>query len=508
VIGLDCSTTAAKAIVWDAHGRSHGSGRACFELLRPCPGGFEQDPQAWFAASATALRQAVADVDATRLRALCIAHQRETVVALDERAEALRPALVWMDARSAPQVAALDGQAARIHELSGKPWCTTPSLAKLLWLQATEPRVLAEAARVVEVHGFLARRLTGRWITSLAAADPTGLVDLRRGCWSDELLGLAGLRREQMPTLHPPGASLGTLLPEAAQACGLPSDLPLVAGAGDGQAAGLGAGLLSPERAYLNLGTAIVSGVCSGRFVAAEAFRTLAGAARGTYLLETDLKGGTFTLDWLVRRWLAPRGDAGGATAPSATELLAGLEREAAQLPAGAEGLVLLPYWCGVMNPYWDDGASGAVVGWRDEHGPAHLYRAILEGIALEQRLHTERLEQGLSQRVEGFVVMGGGSRSDLWCQIVADACARPVQRAGTSEATALGAGILAAWGSGLHASLEDAVGAMTELGELFAPGDAAARYEALYADVYRELFPSLRALLGRLQGWRAQSPG
>lgn len=499
VIGLDCSTTAAKALVWNANGACVSAGQAGLELSRPAPGGFEQDPEEWLRASAAALRSATTSVDPARLRALCVAHQRETVVPVDDAARALRPALVWMDSRCAPQVDELRHAAQRLHQLSGKPWCTTPSLAKLLWLRAHEPEALDAAARIVEVHGLLMRRWTGRWVTSLASADPTGLVDLRRGDWSDELLAHAGLRRGQMPTLCAPGTVIGPLLPDAARACGLPTALPVVAGAGDGQAAGLGAGLLSAERAYLNLGTAIVSGVCSPDYTTDRAFRTLAGAAPGTYLLETDLKGGTFTLDWLVRRWLRSR-EGTGATA---AELLAGLESAAAGLPPGAEGLLLLPYWCGVMNPYWDDDASGAVLGWRDHHGPAHMYRAILEGVAFEQRLHTEGVEQATGRPIEGFVVMGGGARSDLWCQIVADVTGRPVQRSFTSEATALGAGVLAAWGSALHPSLPAAVAAMTSDGRRFLPGAAEAHYSALYHDVYRELYPSVGPLLRRLSALR-----
>src|SRR5690606_13969359 len=137
-------------------------------------------------------------------------------------------------------------------------------------------------------------------------------------------------------------------------------------------------------------------------------FRTLYGPLAGTYFLETDLQGGTFTIGWLVDRLL------GGGEATRVE-----LERRAATLAAGAEGLVLVPYWNGVMNPLWDDRASGLVAGFRGEHDPAHLYRALIEGIALEQRWHLEGVEQATTQ-VNEVVVMGGGSKSDLWCQIFA----------------------------------------------------------------------------------------
>ena len=287
--------------------------------------------------------------------------------------------------------------------------------------------------RVLDVHGFLAWRLTGRFATSLASADPLGLVDMQARSWSDELLALAGLDRSSVPELLEPGAVIGVVSDAAARHCGITPGLPVVAGAGDGQAAGLGAGIVGPERAYLNLGTAIVSGVLTAKYDVDAAFRTLYAATPGSYFLETDLKGGTFTLNWLAEKWLR---------AGDVDKALAELESRAASLPPGADGLMLVPYWNAVMNPYWDDDATGIVVGWHGAHEPAHLYRAILEGIAFEQRLHTSGVEQASGQTIREFVVMGGGSKSALWRRILADTLGKRIVSAANPEATALGAGI------------------------------------------------------------------
>lgn len=273
--------------------------------------------------------------------------------------------------------------------------------------------------------------------------------------------------------------------------------LPVVAGAGDGQCAGLGAGITAPGRAYLNLGTAIVSGVLSETYQIDSAFRTLYDATGRHYFLETDLQGGTFTVTWLIDRWLRR-----GVEPRPFEEVLAELDEEAAALPVGADGLVVVPYWNGVMNPYWDDEATGLVLGLRGEHGPAHLFRAILEGIALEQRLHTSGVE-AVSGSIGSFVAMGGGSKSALWCQILADVLGRPVQRAGSTEATCLGAAILAAPVAELHADVDAATEAMTSLGRVFAPGDDTPRYDRLYRDVYRGLFEDVRERMHRLWHWR-----
>ena len=493
VLSVDASTTAAKATCWTPDGRAVSEGRAPIPLLNPEPGGYEQDAAVWWSATVEAIRQALGPVDAARLAAMCVTHQRETVVLTDAALEPIRPALVWMDDRCRPQVAEAEARlgAERLHQLSGKPPCTTPSLYKLLGLKARDPEAFAAAPRVLDVHGFLVGRLVGEARTSPACADPMGLIDMRTQRWSPELMALLGVSEAQLAPLSPVGAVIGEVSAEAAEACGLPAGLPVVAGAGDGQCAGLGAGIDAPGRAYLNLGTAIVSGVVSERYLLDRAFRTLLAAVPGRYMLETDLKGGTFTLTWMVERLLGRPGEV------SAT--LKELEPAATALPPGADGLMLVPYWNGVMNPHWDDDATGAVVGWHGGHTAAHLFRAVLEGIAFEQRLHTEGVEAAAGP-IEEFVVMGGGSRSDLWCQILADVTGKPIVRAGTVEATSLGAAMLAAAGAGVHADLSAAVAAMSGAsGARFLPGPGAPRYDRLYREVYVDLYPGLAGPLRRL---------
>jgi sugar (pentulose or hexulose) kinase len=493
VLSLDASTTACKCIVWDLSGKPLAEGRGSIQLNSPSPLGFEQDAEAWWSATVQAVRAAVSQVNPARVRGMCIANQRETFVVADRSGRPLRPAIVWMDERCRDQVAAVRqrGEAPRLHAITGKPASVTPSFYKILWLREQEPDLFDGAPLVLDVHGFLVLRLTGRFRTSLPSADPLGLVDMQAGDWSPEVLALAGLDREQVPEIVPAGSEIGVLTEQAANVCGLPAGLPVLGGAGDGQAAGLGAGLRDPRRAYLNLGTAVVSGVFSAGYRTSMAFRTMAGAAPGTYILETDLKGGTFTVNWLVDHWLDHEGP------PS--QILKRLETEAQSLPAGAQGLVLVPYWNGVMNPYWDDDATGLVMGWRECHGPAHLYRAILEGIAFEQRLQTSAVERATGSPVEELVVMGGGATSDLWCQIVADVTGKCVRRAGSTEATSLGVAILAAWGTGLYPDLSSAVEGMTSVGDAFEPGPNQPRYDRMYLDVYQGLFEAVRPQMDRL---------
>lgn len=502
VLALDASTTACKALAFDQAGRVRVEARAPIDLRHPSAGAWEQDAEQWWTAALAAIRSLTAElgVKTAALRAMCVTHQRETFVVADEQGRPLRPALTWMDTRCRSDVERAVGALGfgRLHELSGKPPCTTPSFYKLLGLLRTEPELAAGPVRPLDVHAFLAWRLTGRYATSLGSADPLGLVDMRSRAWAPELCELAGLTPAALPELLAPGALLGTMLPTVAASCGLPAGLPLVAGLGDGQAAALGAGIVGPRVAYLNLGTAIVCGVTVPDYRHALGYRTLFGGVPGSYLLESDLQGGTYTLDWLCERLLGWKLDGEPDQRRPAPAVLAQLEREASGLAPGAEGLLLVPYWNGVMDPYWDADAAGVVLGWSGAHGPPHLYRAVLEGIALEERLKLQGLEQGAGPIVE-LVVLGGGARSALWCQILADVLGRPVVRAATAEATALGAAMLAAVGVGWHADLATAIAAMSHRGERFEPGSAQPLYDSLYREIYEGLYRSLRERLGRL---------
>jgi xylulokinase len=505
VLAVDASTTACKALAFDAAGHVHAEGKSALELSNPEPDGYEQDAEQWWSATISAVRRVTEQLGdaAKRIRALCLTHQRETFVLTDSAARPLQPALVWMDARCREEVRHAKEQlgADTLHRLTGKPASTTPSFYKLAYVLNRQPASLSRDLRVLDVGAFLAWRLTGRCATSLASADPLGLIDMRRNDWADELLGYLRLSRSNVPELVVPGEVLGHLDAAVARTLGLEASLPLVAGAGDGQAAGLGAGIVAPGRAYLNLGTAIVSGVLGRAYRTDPAFRTLYGAAPGTYFFETDLKGGTFTLNWLGEKWLAAR----GSPAPALDALLSELEREAASLPPGADGLVLVPYWNGVMNPYWDDDATGITIGWHGAHGPAHLYRAFLEGIAFEQRLHSQGVEQ-VTEPIADFVVMGGGAKSALWCQILADVLERKILRAGTHEASALGAAMLGSVAAGLYASVEQAAAAMARTGDVFTSGPQQRFYARFYEEAYVGLYPKLRDALRALAQLRTQS--
>lgn len=496
VISIDSSTTACKAIAWDRSGLAVAEGRSSYPLLTPHPGWGEQNADEWWNGAASALRDCVSQIEVSKVEALGITHQRESFVPVDAAGRPLRNGILWLDERSREQVAWLEKHLDRdyLHRVTGKPPSMTASIAKVVWLIQNEPEIIAKTAKILDVHAFLVHRLTGHFRTSLANADPMGLVDLVHGRWAEEVIHELGLRLDQFSELVQPGSVVGTITNEAAAATGLPAGLPVVAGAGDGQCAGLGANATGGGRAYLNLGTAVVAGVMSEAYPCDLAFRTLFAPVPGNYFAEHVLRGGVFTVGWFIDKFAS---DLRNPLLSQGPEQI--LEQAAAKIPPGSQGLMLVPYWNNVMNPYWDPKASGITIGWTGAHGREHFYRAILEGIAFEQRLVGDAM-MAVTGPFSEYVTMGGGSKSDLWCQIVADVTGIPVVRSTSTEATCLGAGILAATAAGWYPDVRSAANAMTGTAERFTPQpETQAIYDRLYQEIYKPLFPTLQPLADRL---------
>ncbi|MEJ5200200.1 MAG: FGGY family carbohydrate kinase, partial [Anaerolineae bacterium] len=218
VIGIDCSTTATKAIAWTTDGRPAAVGRAEHTVAQPRPGWHEQSADQWWRALIVALRAIAEQIDVRRVAGLAIAHQRETFVPVDDEGRPLRDAILWMDDRAAgilPEIAAAVG-ADRFHRITGKRLSRNLTIAKILWLQRHEPHVFGAARQYMDTHAYLVYRLTGRMATSWGSADPTGLFDMQAHVWHSDLLGVAGIGEAQLPELHPPAAPLGVVTSEAA----------------------------------------------------------------------------------------------------------------------------------------------------------------------------------------------------------------------------------------------------------------------------------------------------
>ena len=486
LIAIDCSTTACKAVVWNERGYAVATGRHSYGLSYVGSSWVEQNAPDWWVAACSAIVDAVTQVGASHIAGIAITHQRETFVCLDKEGMPLRPAITWMDMRATAEVDEFGNS--DVHRITGKPPNPTPAWYKLLWLKKHEPKIFSKIAHVVDVGGFLVNKLTGEWATSWSSADPLGLVDMQSFDYHDGLLQETGLSRDNFGRLLPPGTIVGGLTKAVAEHLGLPSGLPVVVGAGDGQSAGLGCNLTQPGRAYLNLGTGAVSGIFSSTYTHGKSYRTMGGAVPGTYILETFIGGGTQNISWFIDKLTEKQ----SLTKPGETHEQH-LEVVATEIPIGAEGLLCLPYWSGAMTPYWDGNARGAFVGLSGVHSKAHIYRAILEGIAFEQRLLTSGVESETGTHIEEVLVLGGGSRSSLWCQIIANVLGRPVKLVREQECTALGAGIHAAAALGLHPDLLTAANNMSGIEKTYEPDISTYNFYSKIYPTYCSIYPGLR---------------
>lgn len=485
VIGLDSSTQSCKAIAWDRTGRAVAEGRAPLELAKPRADFVEQEVESWWQAATTALRQVAKAVDPARIAAIAISNQRETVALIDSEERPIGPASVWLDERAAGLVDRFAEEIGRrrLHEITGKPIDVTPVVYRLKWHRENEPERLDRAASILDVHGYLTMKLTGRPSASWTSADPFGIFDISRKEWSRPILDALGIALSQLPAVVPAGTAVGTVHAAAAVATGLAEGTPVIAGGGDGQCAGLGSNAVRDGVVYLNLGTAIIAGLWSPDAIVGPYWRTMTSPTGDGYFLEAVQRAGAYFVNWFVDMF------AGGRADPAIFDRL---EREAAAVAIGSDGLLAGTTLVGCMDPHWDMNARASFIGMHPSHTLGHFYRAGLEAITLQSaRALEEMRRQGLAPG--RIVAIGGGANSPLWTRMVADSTGIPIQKGQSAEASSLGAAICAAVGIGWFDSFGQAADAMTSVAETITPDPSTREAWDALSRRQAEVFPATR---------------
>ena len=490
VIGIDSSTTSTKAIAWDASGENIAEGTMPLSTFSPVMSYYEQNAEDWWNSAAGALKKVTQKINKENIRGIAISNQRETFVGLDNKGNPVRPAIIWLDERCKCMVDKFAGIVGddRIHQITGKPKDYAPVVYRLAWMKEKENHLFREVSRFCDVHAYLVYKLTGQFRTSWASADPMGIFDLERKTWSEDILKHLDITPDQLPVPYSPGTIIGHVTEQASELTGLKAGTPVIAGGGDGQAAGLGVNALTGDRAYLNLGTAVVSGSYLSQYIVDKAFRTMVSCSDKGYYCETSLRAGTFLIDWFLHKVL--RSDPG-----QKEKTYDDLDNEAKNIPIGSEGLMVLPYWNAVMNPWWDPDARGCIIGFSSGHHRGHIYRAILEGIAMEQSLATSLVEKVTGTEIKEFALIGGGAKNKLWRQTFADACDKIILSMETDEASSLGAGIAAATGLGWFNSFNDAAANMVHVKGITEPDPENVRLFRDLLPVYRKIYPTIRMI-------------
>ncbi|MBX3528019.1 MAG: FGGY-family carbohydrate kinase [Rhodoblastus sp.] len=505
LLSIDCGTQSVRALVFDLQGELVGRRQHVFDTyVTPRDNWLEHDAEEFWRATGAvcrALFEERPDLQA-RIKGVAVTTQRGSLVLVDEQGVAIRPFIIWLDQRRAsrPPKAPLAWRAAFALARVSDTIDYLTRQAELNWIAENEPDALKRAHKILLVSGWLNYKLTGEFVDAIGSQVGYIPFDFKKQDWAGRLdwrWKALSARREQMPDIRPAGALLGGLTAQAAAALGLTEGLPVIAAAADKACEVAGCGANSPEIGALSYGTSATVAITSPRYVEATPFiPPYPALAPGRFNPEVQIFRGFWMVNWFRREFGHPEVAAALAERVPVEPLF---DRLISEIPPGSQGLMLQPYWTpGVRSPGPD--ARGAVIGFTDAHTRAHLYRAILEGIAYSLREGKERIEKRAKVSVTSLRVSGGGSQSDAAMQATADIFAMPAARPHTYETSGLGAAIACAVGLGLHDSFDTATAAMTRVGRVFEPdASRAALYERLYSGVYRKMYERLQPLYAEI---------
>lgn len=483
-LGLDAGTTSIKAALFDDQGQCLGISREEYQLITPSPEQAELEPEIYWLSSLRAVQSAIqkAGVNPRQVKAITVSSQGETVIALNQAGEPLRPALVWLDNRAVPQAEWLASHfdPGTVYEITGIPGIVPNwSACKIRWIRENEPVLFDRVYKYTLVQDYLIYRLTGEYITDGSVSCTTLYYDLRRHQWWPEMLEAVGISPAQLPRITQPGESNGCLTPQAAEEMGLATQTQVVNGGMDQAAGAVGAGNVHPNMVSETTGAAMaIQATISepsrgGKYNLPVCVHSVAGF----YLIEPYLPTGGMALKWFRDVFGERETQMVAGTTADAYDLLAQL---AAGVPPGCEGLVMLPHLMGAFSPEENPAARGVFSGFTLEHGKGHFVRAILEGVAFNLRQILAALNQAGYQFSE-VRTSGGGSRSSLWNQIKADVCGLPIVTLNNEETALLGDAILAGVACGVFSSVAEACGQMVSLKERILPGEQRVAYEKAY---------------------------
>ena len=497
LIGVDGGTESIRAGVFDTTGKPLAYASTNYNTNFPSPGWAEQDPRDWWKALAVSVRKAVQDsgIAAEQVSALAVDTTCCSVVALNDSGDPLRPALIWMDVRSAnqtEQVADCADPALRVNSNGKGPVSAEWMIPKALWLKQNEPEIFESAATICEYQDYLNFHLTGRLVCSVNNVSTRWHFDFSEGKTSSkrsipgsllEKLELADLAAKWPVEVIRLGEVIGALTTEAAEHLSLPVGLQVVQGGADAQIGMIGLGVVKPGSLALITGSSHLQlGLSEKPFHGEGIWGTYADALLpGLHTVEGGQTSTGSIINWLKNLF--------GESDYSS------LNRDAQNLPLGSEGLIVQDHFQGNRTPHTDPRSRGAVHGLSLKHGRAHIFRASIEGIAFGSELIFESMREN-GFHPENVVISGGATRSKLWLQIHADVSNVPITLTRNPDAPLLGCAILSAVGAGFYQDIPSAVETMVQIENIVEPN-------ADHHDAYKPFFESYKKTYSALRNIR-----
>lgn len=506
VLAIDHGTQSVRALLFDLRGNLLAKSRVPIDYyVSQAPGLAEQDPEVFWQAVCQACQELwqISGVKKEAIAGVALTTQRSTVINVDAQGHPLRPAIVWLDQRRTSGLKPVGGWWGLAFRLAGMTDTVSylQAEAEANWIRVHQPEIWHRTHKYLFLSGYLAHRMTGRFVDSVGSQVGYVPFDYKRLAWarpSDWKWQAVPMDPGILPDLIPPAGLLGEITPQAAEATGLPVGLPLIAAAADKACEVIGSGCIAPHIACLSYGTTATINTTHQRYIEViPLIPPYPAAVPGAYSLEIQVYRGYWMVSWFKREFGQPEQYLAREMGIEVEDLF---DEMVNTVPPGSLGLTLQPFWSpGLRVPGPE--AKGAVIGFGDVHTRAHLYRSILEGLAYALREGADRTERRSGVRITEIRVAGGGSQSDAAMQLTADIFGLPTTRPHLYEASGLGAAIDAAVGLKLHPDFDTAVSEMTHLGISFEPNPTNHRiYDELYNRVYLRMYGRLRTLYEQIR--------
>ncbi len=505
LLGIDLGTSGVKAALFAVEdGRVISDALVDYPLFHPHPGWVEQHPADWWQATITAIRSclqkaATQNVQPADVKGVGLSGQMHGVVLLDSAHEVLRPCIIWADQRSDAQARWMTGRVgeSKLIEYVSNPALTGFSAPKLLWVRDNEPELFSRATTLLLPKDYIRFRLTSVLAMEISDAAGTCLLDVKHGVWSQEVLQAIELSPSLFPPVVAADAVSGTITDEVAALTGLPSGIPVAGGGADNACGAVGNGVVMSGIGLVSIGT---SGVVLAHSETPQVdtsgpvprVHTFNHAVPHAWYLMGVTQGAGLSLRWVRDNIGLPERALERWTGEDAYNVLA---REALGVAPGSEGLLFLPYLQGERTPHLDPYARGGWIGLTASHDRRHLVRAVLEGVAysLKDSFNILR-EQGLS--IEQMRATGGGAKSVIWRQIIADILGVELVTTNATEGPAFGAALLAGVASGVYPSVKDACEQTVRVVERTEPRMENEHVYAAGYERYKKLYPALKPII------------
>ncbi|MCI8624447.1 MAG: xylulokinase [Provencibacterium sp.] len=486
VIGIDVGTSGCKVIAVAADGRILSESTETYPLYQPQPGWTEQEPDDWWEGAVRGLRTVTAGLGGATIVGVSFSGQMHGMVALDKEKRPVRRAILWNDQRTQKQCDQITEAAGGLPGLltyTNNMMLTGYTGGKILWMKENEPENYEKTETVILPKDYIRYRLTGELVTEVSDASGTGLYDVKNRCWAKGLIEKVGLHESLFPACVESTEQTGCVAEAAAAETGIPAGVPVYGGGGDAVISTTGMGLAVPGRVGVTLGTSgvVASGLPGYADNPEGRLQLFCGNAPGRWMAFGCTLAAAGSYQWFH--------DALGGG-----DSFRDLDRLAGEVPAGSGGLLYLPYLTGERCPLFDPEAKGAFLGLSSVMGKGHFARAVLEGVCFSLKHVYDRIADASPTIVSNeIVVAGGGAKSPLWRQMLADIFQLPVRTVyGSALGGSFGAALVAGAGCGLWQDLEEAMKLAKPDGETLPIPENAGVYRAQY-EKYLQMYPALK---------------